>query len=193
MNFFNIGDNKLKVVLSSDECAAYGIDTGKTEFSGREIKEAVRDILSYAERECGFAVTSEKLLVQLYPMPSGECEIFVTKLTGLSKRDKRALLEVDGLATLQKKRVLYRFARRDDLVRAIKAVYSEGIECQLYRDGEDRYYISVDEEITDGVSELEILIEFADRLTDVPLHLLSEYASLVPDVDSFEKIISGDF
>ena len=138
MKFFNIGDNKLKVILSPEECVRYSIDTGKTEFSGKEIKSAVRDILAFAEDECGFTVESEKLLVQLYPMPSGECEIFVTKLTGLSSRDKRALKDVEGLATIQKKRVVYRFDSREDLISAAKAVYREGIECELYRDG-DRY------------------------------------------------------
>lgn len=191
MKFFNIGDNKLKVILSPEECVRYSIDTGKTEFSGKEIKSAVRDILAFAEDECGFTVESEKLLVQLYPMPSGECEIFVTKLTGLSSRDKRALRDVDGLTTMQKKRVVYRFASREDLIRAAKAVNHSGIECELYREGE-RYYISIDEEITDGISELEILIEFADRLHDVPVNVLSEYATLVLNVDTFEKIISED-
>ena len=191
LNFFNIGDTKLKVILSPEECVRYDIDTSKTEFSGKEIKSAMRDILSLAEEECGFAVESEKLLVQLYPMPSGECEIFVTKLTGLSSRDKRALRDVDGLTTMQKKRVVYRFASREDLIRAAKAVCHTGVECELYREGE-RYYISIDEEITDGISELEILIEFADRLHDVPVNVLSEYATLVLNVDTFEKIISED-
>lgn len=192
MKFFNIGDNKLKVILSPEECVRYNIDTGKTEFSGKEIKSAVRDILAFAEDECGFTVESEKLLVQLYPMPSGECEIFVTKLTGLSSRDKRALKDVEGLATIQKKRVVYRFDSREDLISAAKAVFREGIECELYRDG-DRYYISIDEEITDGISELEILIEFADRLPGVPQHLLSEYATLIFNTNTLARIISEDF
>ena len=192
MKFINIGDNKLKVVLSPEECVRYSIDTGKTEFSGKEIKSAVRDILAFAEDECGFSVESEKLLVQLYPMPSGECEIFVTKLTGLSSRDKRALKDVEGLATIQKKRVVYRFDSREDLISAAKAVFREGIECELYRDG-DRYYISIDEEITDGISELEILIEFADRLPGVPINLLSEYATLIFNTNTLAGIISEDF
>ena len=192
MKFFNIGDNNLKVILSPEECVRYSIDTGKTEFSGKEIKSAVRDILAFAEDECGFTVESEKLLVQLYPMPSGECEIFVTKLTGLSSRDKRALKDVEGLATIQKKRVVYRFDSREDLISAAKAVFREGIECELYRDG-DRYYISIDEEITDGISELEILIEFADRLSGVPINLLSEYATLIFNTNTLARIISEDF
>ena len=80
MEFLNISDTKLKVTLSPEECVSYGIDTSKSEFTRAEIKEVMRDILSLAEGECGFVVTSEKILVQLYPMPSGECEIFVTKL-----------------------------------------------------------------------------------------------------------------
>ena len=192
MKFLNIGKTKLKVTLSEQECVTYGIDTTKTDFTSGEIKSAMRDILSLAEDECGFSVESEKLLVQLYPMPNGECEIFVTKLTGLSSRDKRALRDVDGLMTMQKKRVVYRFDSREDLVSAAKAVKRDRVECELYRD-EDRYYISIDEEITDGISELEILIEYADRFPDVPVNVLSEYATLVLSTDTLERIISEDF
>ena len=102
MKFLNISDTKLKVILSPEECVSYGIDTGKSEFTRTEIKEVMRDILLLAEGECGFVVTSEKILVQLYPMPNGECEVFVTKLVGLTSRDRGMLKGVDGLTTIEK-------------------------------------------------------------------------------------------
>lgn len=193
MKFLNISDTKLKVILSEKECAEYGIDTTKSEFTRAEIKSVMRDILSFSEGECGFAVTSEKILVQLYPMPSGECEIFVTKLIGLTSRERGMLKGVDGLITIEKKRGIYRFDSREALICAARAIYSEGVECELYTDELGRYYIAIDEEITDGISRVEVLIEFADRLSDLPIHVLSEYGRCISSTNTLEKIISDDF
>lgn len=193
MEFLNISDTKLKVTLSPEECVSYGIDTSKSEFTRAEIKEVMRDILSLAEGECGFVVTSEKILVQLYPMPSGECEIFVTKLIGLTTRDRGMLKGVDGLTTIEKKRGIYRFDSRETLISAAKAIYREGIDCELYSDESGRYYIGIDEEITDGISRVEVLVEFSDRLSDIPLHVLSEYGKLISSDNTLQKILSDDF
>ena len=192
MVFLNIGNTKLKVTLTEQECARYGIDTAKSEFTRSEIKEVMRDILTLCEDSCGFCVTSEKILVQLYPMPGGECEIFVTKLTGLAPKDRGMLKGVDGLRTLERKRGIYRFDSRDDLIRAARAIRDGNAECELYLDDAGEYYLAIKEEITDGISEYEVLIEFADRLCDIPIRVLSEYGRCISKVNTLEKIISGE-
>ncbi len=193
LNFLNINDTKLKVILSAEECVNYGIDTTKSEFSRTEIKQVVRDILTLSGDECGFSVTNEKILVQLYPMPSGECEIFVTKLTGLTSRDRGMLNSVDGLTTMEKRRGIYRFDSRENLIRAANAIYREGVECELYSDESGRYYISIDEEITDGISQVVALIEFAQRISDLPIQVLSEYGKLILSDNTLKEIISDNF
>ena len=54
MEFLKISDTKLKVTLTEEECLSYNIDTGKGDFSGNDIKRAVREIIALAERECDF-------------------------------------------------------------------------------------------------------------------------------------------
>jgi negative regulator of genetic competence, sporulation and motility len=193
LEFLNIGDTKLKVTLSEEECREYGIDTSKTDFTRGEIRSVMRDIIALAEERCGFFVTSEKILVQLYPLPGGVCEIFVTKLTGLPSKDRAALRLADGLSMYERRRGIYRFASREELIKAARAISEEPPECEVYTDEVGQYYIAFEESLTDGISEQEILIEYGERLKDLPLHVLAEYGKLLISENALEKIISGDF
>ena len=193
MEFLNIGDTKLKVTLTQSECERYGIDTAKSDFTRSEIKGVMRDIILLAEEKCAFSVSSEKILVQLYPLPSGECEIFVTKLTGLPNKERMALRGADGLSTLESRRGIYRFDSRDELIAAARAVSTSEAECELYIDEVGQYYISIEEGIVDGISDYEVLIEFGERLKNLPLHVLAEYGKLLIWENTLERIISDDF
>ena len=193
MEFLNIGDTKLKVTLTQSECERYGIDTAKSDFTRSEIKGVMRDIILLAEEKCAFSVSSEKILVQLYPLPSGECEIFVTKLTGLPNKERMALRGADGLSTLESRRGIYRFDSRDELRAAARAISTSEAECELYIDEVGQYYISIEEGIVDGISDYEVLVEFGERLKNLPLHVLSEYGKLLIWENTLERIISDDF
>lgn len=193
MEFLNIGDIKLKVTLTQSECERYGIDTAKSDFTRSEIKGVMRDIILLAEEKCAFSVSSEKILVQLYPLPSGECEIFVTKLTGLPNKERMALRGADGLSTLESRRGIYRFDSRDELIAAARAISTSEAECELYIDEVGQYYISIEEGIVDGISDYEVLVEFGERLKNLPLHVLSEYGKLLIWENTLERIITDDF
>ena len=193
MEFLNIGDTKLKVTLTQSECERYGIDTAKSDFTRSEIKGVMRDIILLAEEKCAFSVSSEKILVQLYPLPSGECEIFVTKLTGLPNKERMALRGADGLSTLESRRGIYRFDSREELIAAARAISTSEAECELYIDEVGQYYISIEEGIVDGISDYEVLVEFGERLKNLPLHVLAEYGKLLIWENTLERIISDDF
>ena len=193
MEFLNIGDTKLKVTLTQSECEMYGIDTAKSDFTRSEIKGVMRDIILLAEEKCAFSVSSEKILVQLYPLPSGECEIFVTKLTGLPNKERMALRGADGLSTLESRRGIYRFDSRDELIAAARAISTSEAECELYIDEVGQYYISLEEGIVDSISDYEVLVEFGERLKNLPLHVLAEYGKLLIWENTLERIISDDF
>lgn len=179
MEFLNIGDTKLKVTLTQNECLEYGIDTSKADFTRSEIKGVMRDIILMAEEKCGFLVTSEKILVQLYPLPTGECEIFVTKLTGLTSRERSALRASNGISTMESRQIVYRFESRELLIRAARAVSHSVIVCDIYVDEEEQYYVIFDEELFDGISECEVLLEFGERMKELHPGILFEYCTRV--------------
>lgn len=190
MKFLNISDTKLKVTLSSEDCLEYGIDPSGGDYTTREIRGAVRRILAVAADECGFSSAGEKILVQLYPLPSGECELLVTRLADLSRKDRDTLTSTDGISLLEQTRGIYRFSDPESLSAAVRAVYREGVESDLYRDDLGRFYLSLKEEIADGISEFEIFIEYGERLSALPIAVLSEYGVRLAVGNAFDYIIS---
>ena len=191
MKFLNISDTKLKVTLTADDCISYGIDLSKDDYSTREVRDTMRKIFLRAEEECGFSVSSDKVLVQIYPLPDGNCELLVTKLGTLSRKDRDTITSTDGLSLLEHKRGTYRFYSAGDLILAVRAVYRTGVDADLYRDDLGRYYIQVDEEIADGISELEIFVEYGERLSSLPIAVISEYGTLLAKGNAFEYVLSG--
>ena len=191
MEFLNISDIKLKVTLSPDECVAYGIDTTLSDFSGADVRRAIREVIAAAERECGFKTAGDRVLVQLYPLPDARAELLVTRLVGMTRRDRAVLSSSEGVSLMEHRRGIYRFDTARDLLRAVRAVYREGVLSDLYRDDLGRYYISVGEDITDGFSDMEALVEFGDRLSSLPIAVLSEYGELIAKGNALEVIYSG--
>lgn len=175
LKFINIKDTKLKIILTPDECRERGIDTARSEYTKAEIRSIVRELLPIAEGECGFSITTDKILIQAYPMPEGECEIFITKLRGISARDRSFLNGEEDLTSLAFREGVYRFDSRDILVRAIDSVTNKSKRCDIYVDEYGRYYIKTEEELTDGISDIESLIEFGERLRELPIEVRSEY------------------
>ena len=189
MKFLNISDIKLKVTLSEEDCRRHGIDSSG-DYSTREVRYAIREILTRAEAECGFSAEGDKILVQLYPLPDGECELLVTRLTTLSRKDRDTLASSEGISLFESKRGTYRFSSSEDLSSAVRAVYRSGVICDLYLDDLGRYYLSLNEEISDGISEFEIFIEYGERLSSMPLAVLSEYGRCLVKDTAFDYVIS---
>lgn len=188
MRFLNISDIKLKITLTAEECIAHGIDTYSSDYSTKEVRGAVRRILSEAERECGFSAGDGKILVQLYPLPDGNCEILVTKLGAVAGSDRAALASGTGVSLMENKYGTYRFLSSEDLRLAVGAVYREGVTAALYRDDVGRYYLYVDEQFTDGISEFEIFVEFGERIRALPLAVLSEYGRCLSEKNAFSYV-----
>ena len=193
MKFLNISDLKLKVIISADECRLLGIDTSCAELARSEIKGVIRDVIARAASECGFSVSDEKILVQFYPLPDGECELFVTKLVGISRKDSAMLRGREGIAMMQESSGVYRFDSRDALIAAVRVIYRPGVTSSLYRADTGDYYLLIHEALTDGISEFEILIEYGERLPTLPLHIISEYGALVLADTALDSIITDSF
>lgn len=189
MEFLSVSENKLKITLSSHDCLQYGINTSDSDFSTNEIKLVVRSLLEIAKEECGFSAEGEKILAQLYPMPDGSCELFITKLSSVAKRVNEAVRDVEGMATLEERRGIYMFSDAEDLIAAARAIYREGIDCDLYFSDEGLYYISIREDFIDGISEFEILTEYGERLKTLPIQVISEYGRLLCKGKSLDYIL----
>lgn len=190
MKFLIVSDTKLKVTLSAEDCLKYSIDTSGNDFSTNEVRLAIKNILSVAKDECGFCTEGDKILAQLYPMPDGSCELFITRLSALKGKSVEAVRDIEGLPTMENKYGAYCFRDAKSLISAARAIYREGIDCDLYLADDGVYYISIREDFLDGISEFEILTEYGERLPALPLYVISEYGTLLCKSKAIDYILA---
>lgn len=187
MEFLLIGESKIKIVLNREDTEKYGLDATAADVSGPIARRVFWRILDMAKTEVGFDPAGDKVLIQLYPLKSGGCELFVTKLGILSESSARLVSKSDRIAMLSKNRSLYAFDSLDNIVGAARAVkrIMGGLspKSDVYIDGE-RYYLSIEEYGKGGEPvEFPCILEFGMGLTAELSSYIYEHADLLTDGD----------
>ena len=175
MEFIRISKSKNKVVLTPEECRRHNIIAKDGEYDSIHLRNSLPDIFKEIRSSAGFDLGTKKVLIQLYPTDNQGCEMYVTELEYLSSKDKSVLLGADNLNTYEKKRCQYRFASLADFTRALKQVRRQGIDSDLYYDASEGYYLSVCDNVFDGVCELNYLLEYAQRVPQLPRAYMIEH------------------
>ena len=194
MEFLLIGDSKIKIVLSREEAEQHGLDKGTPDVSGPSARRSFWRILEQAKSEVGFDPAGDKVLIQLYPIKSGGCEIFVTKLGILSESSARLVSKSDRIAMLSKKSSLYVFDSPEDLISATKAIKSRAGGFVPIADvfcDEEKYYLSIEEYGKGGEPvEFPCILEFSSVLTaDLSIYIC-EHTDRLTDGDAIERFSS---
>lgn len=179
MEFLCVGRSKLKVVLTADECDKYNIKATDGEFCTGEIRLAIRKILDLAAEETDFRVGTEKVLVQLYPLSGGGSEVFITKLSSVGEKERRAISVSDALTTYQGRESVFCFENLHRLISAVRTLNKTDIPCDVYRADSGEYYIKLTENSIDGFSEFEHFTEFGNRVSGLPLGVMGEWGRLI--------------
>ena len=187
MKFLRIGVTKLKVVLTKEERERFLLDRDVAECDKSRVKCALSEILTEAKAKGDFDIGQDKVLVQLYPDEGGGCEIFITKLANLSEKEQRDVLRADNITSCERVSSVFKFASFKDLLRAARAVRSDGIESDLYYSG-DAYYIKAVENTLDGVSALLPLYEFGERISELPTYAIYEQGRVIMKGDGLKKL-----
>lgn len=194
MEFLLIGESKIKIVLSSEEAKNQGLDTTSADVSGPVARRVFWRILDMAKSEVGFDPKGDKVLIQLYPLASGGCELFVTKLGILSESSARLVSKSDRIAMLSKSRSLYSFDDLDHIIgasRAVKSITGElSPKSDVYVDG-DKYYLSIEEYGKGGEPvEFPCILEFGMGLTAELSSYIYEHADRLTDGDGIDRFSS---
>ena len=194
MEFLLIGESKIKIVLSSEEAKDQGLDTTSADVSGPVARRVFWRILDMAKAEVGFDPKGDKVLIQLYPLASGGCELFVTKLGILSESSARLVSKSDRIAMLSKSRSLYSFDDLNDIIgasRAVKSITGElSPKSDVYVDGE-KYYLSIEEYGKGGEPvEFPCILEFGMGLTAELSSYIYEHADRLTDGDGIDRFAS---
>lgn len=170
---------------------SFNLSATSPDISGPSARRSFWNILEMAKKEVGFDPAGDKVLIQLYPMNHGGCELFVTKLGILPETSARIVSKSNKVAMLSKKKSLYAFSELEDLInasRAIKAISGEITpESDVYISGE-KYYLSI-EEYTKGGEPMEFpcIMEFGTELAADMFTYILEHANHLTDGDGVEK------
>lgn len=186
MKFLSVGTSKIKVMLSPEECAERGIVAESAEASDCKVRAALPQILELAGRECGFSAENERLLIQLYPAGGG-CELFITKLSAMGERERRAVSQAQELTTYQGRAAFFAFASATELLAAARSLAAD-IPCSIYRTDDGEYFISLREQTVDGMSDVDVLSEYGRRVASLPLGLGTEWGSLLAEGDGIARL-----
>ena len=80
MELIVINDEKMKIILSSEDMRKLNISADELDYNKTDTKKILWDILSRAKHTEGFDTDNSKLYVQVFPSLDGGCEMFVTKI-----------------------------------------------------------------------------------------------------------------
>lgn len=191
MEFLLVGESKIKIVLTEEERASYGLGASAPDISGPGARRSFWRILDMAKKDVGFDPSGDKILIQLYPIKNGGCEIFVTKLGILPESSARLVSKSNKVAMLSKKNSLYAFDDYEDLIKAARAVRAVSGDTLPQSDvfvSDDRYFLSI-EEYGKGGEPLEFpcILEFGIGLAaDVFIYIL-EHAVQLTNGDGIER------
>ena len=189
MEFLLVGEAKLKIVVNDEEMKIYKLDAYSD--GGAAIRRSFWRILDIAKAEVGFDPAGDKVLIQFYPLKSGGCEIFVTKLGILPESSARLVARSNKISLLSKNNRYYSFSSLDDLSLAAKAVKGRAdeasVKSDVYYDG--RLYFLAIEEYGKGGEPIEFpcILEFGEGLTaDFGIYI-SEHAEQLTDGDAIDR------
>lgn len=190
MKFLKIGTNKLKASLTAADLERYGIKCSldPDSFDKKEVKNAVFGILEEAKRKCGFDIEDDKILIQLYPVENGACELFVTKLGMLSVREREELVNTGKVNYAETLNEVFRFTELDELVRCAEAMKGRAVESELYRGTDGVYYLKISENTVNGKSEALPIYEFGEHIPELPYDIDGERGEAVYRVRALDKL-----
>lgn len=190
MEFLLIGESKLKIVVNEEEMKIYKLDSCQ-EGGGATVRRAFWRILDIAKAEVGFDPAGDKVLIQFYPIKSGGCEIFVTKLGILPEQSARLVARSSKISLLSRNMRFYVFSSLSDLVLAARAVKGRAtdlsVNSDVYYDG-NSYYLAVEECEKGGEPvEFPCILEFGEGLTADFGMYISEHADRLTSGDAIDK------
>ncbi|MBQ8321775.1 MAG: adaptor protein MecA [Clostridia bacterium] len=192
MEFLLIGDSKLKIVMSETDMRTYKLDAC-ADYSSSVYRRAFWRVLEKAKAEVGFDPDGDKVLIQFYPVKSGGCEVFVTKLGLLPKESARSVCRSDKVAMLSRGKSFYRFESYTDLKRfalALGSVADTYPGADIYISDEGRYFLAIEEYKKGGEpAEFPFILEFSDLLTADFSYYITEHCRLLTEGNAIEELL----
>ena len=172
----------------------YKLESSSHESCGAGSRRTFWRVLDAAKSEVGFDPAGDKVLIQVYPIKDGGCEIFVTKLGLLPESSARLVSKSNRVAMLSKRQSLYCFDNVDDLINASRAVKLSIGDISPQSDvylATDKYFLAIDEYGKSGEPvEFPCILEFAVGLPADFWAYISEHGQRLTDGNGIELFSS---
>lgn len=193
VDVLKISESKMKIMLSKYDIKKFKIDIDNVDYNDVKTRNKFFDILDCVKKEHGFNHEGDKLLIQFYPSKDGGAELFVTRLSGLSAKNERAVSRSSNVTLLDTKRVIYNFLNFDDLLKASKIIKnSKSIKgSDLFYDESNGYFLEITERgaSRDGaICDFAILLEFATKVPGELSPYITEHYSRLTRGNAVEQL-----
>jgi negative regulator of genetic competence, sporulation and motility len=175
VEYLLINERKLKITLSAEDLSAYGVSACELDYSGKASRGVIESLLARASEELGFDSSGHRLLLQLFPLRDGSCELFVS------------LLDRDTVSAVSEREDLPRAFSFDSSAHLIAAcrrlIGLEALtESSAWVDGNDRWFLllSLSPKMGDPSERLGFMSEYGDSELPSSARLyLDEHATAV--------------
>lgn len=193
MDVLKISNTKIKIMLSAEDIKKYAIDIDDVDYNDTKTRTKVWKILDFVKKNHGFNSDGDKLLIQFYPSKDGGAELFVTKLTGLSRGNERFMSKTGNVTMLDSKRTMYNFSNLCDLIQASKIINgAKSIkESELFYSDSEGYYLEITERGASRLGEIcefAILLEFASKTPDERIPYITEHCKKLTEGAAVEQL-----
>ena len=190
MEVLLIGKSKMKIVLNAEQMKGFGLNVTDECKDTASVRRRLYAILEDAGRISGFDYTEDKLLIQFYPMESGGCEVFVTKLGLLPDVSAKMVQSSDRITVLSKRRSYYAFSSSQDLTSALIAIKNHPSAVKpkgdIYLTKSGKYLLSLEEYgKEDFYSEFALIHEFATKLKAETECYIIEHCDFLCGIDAY--------
>lgn len=192
MDFLIINKNKLKIMMTSEDMAEYGINPNEAEYENPKTRQAFWRVLDAASNSCGFNVCGDKLLIQFYPYAEGS-ELFVTKLGCVGEKAEKSISKSPNVAMLASRCRVYKFGNASNLILVSKKLEKSLLktEAELYFCDDGYFYLAFEERsLYTEMSELSLVGEFATEVSFDLFPYIMEHSKKISDDGNAFAIMS---
>lgn len=193
MEVLKISNTKIKIMLTKDDVEKYSLNVDDVDYNDPKTRGKVWRILDVVKKEHGFSSEGDKLLIQFYPSKDGSAELFVTRLTGLSRGNERFMSKAGNVTMLDSKKTMYNFPSLDELIRASKIISgAKSIkESDLFYSESEGYYLEITERggaRLGEICEFAILLEFAAKSPEERIPYITEHCKKLTNGSAVEQL-----
>ncbi len=213
MRFEKINDDKIKIIITTEDLSERGIKMSDLRYGNKETSDLFQEIIQEAVFECEFDVENKAVLVEAVPMSINTIEVFVTKIedeemaeevAGKVELINKIREKSEGSKKVRKSRltgpdeiprkdfILIKFKEIDDVCNVAKTAidYFDGKD-KLYK-YEGFYYLIMDTSsntINTKTNILEnVFKEYGEIINNISYFFIEEHGTIMLEKDVIKNL-----